>query len=51
MGLVSLQEEEESSVLSQPCEDTVRRQPPVSQEEGSHRNRVSQHLDLGLPGL
>ena len=32
MGLVSLEEEEETPELSLPCEDTVRRWPSASQE-------------------
>ena len=57
MGLVSLQEEEERSILSphgqacahthtKPCEHTMRRQPPASQKEGSHQNLTILDLDF-----
>ena len=38
----------DQSQLSLPRGDTMRRRTPSSQNEGSHRNQSSQHLDLGL---
>ena len=35
--------------LSPPCDDTVRRQLSVSQEERPHQNPTQPDLDLGLP--
>lgn len=38
----------EIRALSPLCEDSVRRQLSISQEEGSHQERINQRLDLGL---
>lgn len=52
--LFLLKETPESSLslsLSLTREDTTRRQPPASQQEGPHQNRITWNLDLGLPHI
>ena len=59
MGLMSMEEEEERKIALLPCvhteegprEDTVRRRPSASQEEGLPQEPIMQLPDLRLPSL
>ena len=51
LSILSQQKKGRHVARSLPCEDTARRQPPASQEEGPHQEPTQPAPDLGTPGL